>query len=264
MSRGKRFELISFVLVTCCATQALAKPIAFSEVRIPTRQKAVRLDVYQPSDPPSVRAGQAESYGAASQKLHPTILLLYGAGGLAFDGSRMRVTAERLVQAGYNVYLLHYFDETGAFMTTRSSIPKHFNEWVETVRYAIDWIYKQPFSSGPIGVWGYSLGGFIALEAASDNPQVGALVDHAGGWVESDMKALGRMPPLLFLNGQRDRWVPYKKYVQPMFSYLEQQHIPYESHVYPTQGHKFKPAALEEVRTLAIEFFRQHLSSKES
>ncbi len=253
MSRGKSFGFIYFVAAAFCVSHALAKPISFTEVRIPTRQNPVRLDLYQPTDPPLL------GYGAASQKPHPTILLLYGAGGLAFDGSRMRVTAQRLVQAGYNVYLLHYFDETGAFMTTRSSIPKHFDDWVETVRYAIDWIHKQPASSAAIGIWGYSLGGFIALEAASDNPQVGAVVDHAGGWVEGDMKALGRMPPLLFLNGQRDRWVPYKKYVQPLFSYLEQQHIAYASRVFPTQGHKFKPAALEDVRTQAIEFFRQHL-----
>src|SRR5205823_2119373 len=87
----------------------------------------------------------------------------------------------------------------------------------------------------------------------------GALVDHAGGWVEGQMKPLGRMPPLLLVHGQRDHRVPYKKYVQPLYSYLEQQHIAYESRVFPTQGHKFKPAELEDVRAQAIEFFRQHL-----
>jgi hypothetical protein len=47
--------------------------------------------------------------------------------------------------------------------------------------------------------------------------------------------------------------------VQPLFSYLQQHNIAYESRVFPTQGHKFKPAELEDVRTLAIEFFQQHL-----
>ena len=134
-----------------------------------------------------------------------------------------------------------------------------FDEWVETVRYAIDWIQKQPGSSGPIGIYSYSLGGFVGLEAASDNPQVGALVDFAGGWVEGDMKPLGRMPPMLLVHGQRDHRVPYKKYVQPLFTYLDQHKIAYESRVFPTQGHKFKPTELEDVRTQAMEFFRQHL-----
>jgi dipeptidyl aminopeptidase/acylaminoacyl peptidase len=75
------------------------------------------------------------------------------------------------------------------------------------------------------------------------------------------MEPLGRMPPLLLVHGQRDQRVPYKKYVQPLFSYLQQHNIPYESRVFPTQGHKFKPAELEDVRTEAIEFFRQHLQS---
>src|SRR5689334_23695441 len=112
---------------------------------------------------------------------------------------------------------------------------------------------------GAISIYGYSLGGFIALEAASDNPQVGAVVDHAGGWVEGQMKPLGRMPPMLLVHGQRDHRVPYKKYVQPLFSYLDQHNIAYESRVFPTQGHKFKSPELEDVRRQAIEFFRQHL-----
>jgi dienelactone hydrolase len=243
MSRAKPFGSIYFVAAALGVSHAMAKPISFTEVRIPTRQSVVRVDLYQPSD----------------QEPHRTILLLYGAGGLAFDGTRMRVTAQRLDRAGYNDYLLNYLDETGAFVAEPWSIRKNFDEWVETVRHAIAWIQKQPRSFAPIGIYGYSLGGFIALEAASDNPQVGAVVDHAGGWAEGDMKPLGRMPPLLLMNGQRDRWVPYKKYVQPLFSYLDQHNIAYESRVFPKQGHKFKPAELEEVRTQAIEFFRQHL-----
>jgi carboxymethylenebutenolidase len=237
-------RLIIYVVASAfCVSHAFAKPISFTEVRIPTRQSQVRLDLYQPND------GEP----------HPTILILYGAGGLAFDGARVRVYAQQLVSAGYIVYLAHYLDETGGFMAGPWNYRKDFNEWVEGVRYVIDWIQKQPSSSAPIGIYGYSLGGFIALEAASDNPAVGAVVDHAGGWVEGQMKPLGRMPPLLLVHGQRDHRVPYKKYVQPLFSYLQQNNIVYESRVYPKQGHKFKPAELEEVRTLAIEFFQQHL-----
>ena len=243
MSRAKPFGFIYFVAAALCVNHAMAKPDSFTEVRIPTRRSLVRLDLYQPND----------------QQQHPTLLLLYGAGGLAFDGSRIRMYAQQLVRAGYIVYLLHYLDDTGGFMAGPWNYRKDFDEWVEAVRYAIAWIHKQPSSSAPIGIYGYSLGGFIALEAASDNPQVGALVDHAGGWVEGQMKPLGRMPPLLLVHGQRDHRVPYKKYVQPLYSYLEQQHIAYESRVFPTQGHKFKPAELEDVRAQAIEFFRQHL-----
>jgi dienelactone hydrolase len=250
---SKSFRFIYFVVAAFCVSHAIAKPISFTEVRIPTRRSTVRLDLYKPSDPPS------PGYGAASQSPHPTILLLYGAGGLAFDGSRMRVTAQQWVEDGNIIYLVHYLDETGGFMAGPWNMRKDFNQWVEAVRYTIAWIQKQPSSSGPIGIYGYSLGGFIALEAASDNPQVGAVVDFAGGWVEGDMKPLGRMPPLLLVHGQRDHRVPYAKYVQPLFSYLEQHDIAYESRIFPSQGHKPKPAVLDSVRTQAMEFFQQHL-----
>jgi len=106
MNRGKRFGFIYFVVAALCMSQAMAKPNSFTEVRIPTRKSLVRLDLYQPND----------------QERHPTVLLLYGAGGLAFDGSRMRVYAQQLVRAGYNVYLLHYLDQTGEVMAGRSSM----------------------------------------------------------------------------------------------------------------------------------------------
>ena len=44
--------------------------------------------------------------------------------------------------------------------------------------------------------------------------------------------------------------------MQPLFSYLEQHNIAYESRVFPSQGHKPKPAVLDSVRTEAIEFFK--------
>ena len=85
------------------------------------------------------------------------------------------------------------------------------------------------------------------------------LTIRAGDGPVRNMKPLGRMPPMLLVHGQRDHRVPYKKYVQPLFTYLDQHNIAYESRVFPTQGHKFKPTELEDVRTQAMEFFRQHL-----
>src|SRR5690349_21411998 len=125
MSRRK-FGVVLFVAAAFWVSDALAKSASFTEIWIPTRHRSVRLDVYKPSDPGP----------------HPTILLLYGAGGLAFDGSRMRVTAQQWVEAGNIVYLVHYLDETGGFMAGPWNYRKDFNQWVETVRYAIDWIHK--------------------------------------------------------------------------------------------------------------------------
>ena len=116
MSRAKPFGFIYFVAAALCVNHAMAKPDSFTEVRIPTRRSLVRLDLYQPND----------------QEPHPTLLLLYGAGGLAFDGSRIRMYAQQLVRAGYIVYLLHYLDETRASFTEPWIIRKDFDEWVET------------------------------------------------------------------------------------------------------------------------------------
>jgi hypothetical protein len=77
---------IYFLAVAFCASHAIAQPIPFTELRIPTRHRSVRVDVVSAERPAPL------GYGAAVRVPQPTILLLYEAGGLAFDGSRTRMT----------------------------------------------------------------------------------------------------------------------------------------------------------------------------
>jgi hypothetical protein len=56
----------------------------------------------------------------------------------------MRVTAQRLVQAGNGVYLLHYFNQTHTFVAARRGMRKEFPTWLQTVHDAIGWISQQP------------------------------------------------------------------------------------------------------------------------
>lgn len=217
--------------------------ISFKQLSFESSGKPIPVDLYEPS----------------GEGPHPTVLCLYGAGGLVFDGSRMRVAAQRLVLAGNRVYLLHYFDQTGTFVATIATMRKEFANWLETVRESIVWIEKQPGSSAPIGIYGFSLGGFLALAAASDNPQVGAVVEQAGGLAEEKTGPLGRMPPLLLVHGGRDKWVPFKEYAQPLVTVLQKRGTRFETRFFPEEGHKFKPAALEDARAHVINFFRRNL-----
>lgn len=202
---------------------------------------------------------QVDFYETENEGPHPKVLLLYGAGGLVFDGSRMREAAQRLVRAGNSVYLLHYFNQTHTFVAPPWTMRKDFGRWEETVRDAIAWIHQQPGSSAPIGIYGFSLGGFLALAAASDNPRVGAVVEQAGGIADEGRQRIGRMPPLLLVHGGRDRWVPFKEYAEPLVTALNENGVKFETRFFPGEGHKFKPAALEDVRARAINFFRRNL-----
>jgi carboxymethylenebutenolidase len=222
---------------------ASSATIPFKRLSFESGGKRVEVDYYEPE----------------GERPHPTVLCLYGAGGLVFDGSRMREAAQRLVKAGNKVYLVHYFNETHTLVAPPWMLRKDFMIWLKTVRIAIDWIAQQPGSSAPIGIYGFSLGGFLALAAASDNPHVGAVVIQAGGIADEKTQHIGHMPALLLVHGGRDKWVPFKQYAEPLVATLQKNGVKFETRFFPQEGHKFKPAALEDVRARTIDFFRRKL-----
>jgi carboxymethylenebutenolidase len=219
-----------------------------SELSFENDGKQILVDVYEPNTPGT----------------YPAILLLYGAGGLLFDGSRIEIAAQRLVRAGYKVYLVHYFNQTNTMAARGPIIEKNFATWLQTVRASIPWLEKQQGYSAPIGIYGFSLGGFLAVAAASDNSQVGAVVEQAGGIVENKTEMIGHMPPVLLVHGKHDSRVPFEKYAEPMLAVFRERGTKVETRFFPHEGHNFSPTALDDAREHAIDFFRRHLHERNS
>src|ERR1700730_994928 len=120
-----------------------------------------------------------DKYATSRNGKPPAILVLHGAGGTLLDGPEMRRVARRLAEAGNSVYLVHYFNRTGSILGCDSGIQENFAACLATVRDCIKFAQQVSANSSHAGIYGYSLGGFLALSAASDNPAVGAVVEHA-------------------------------------------------------------------------------------
>ena len=117
-----------------------------------------------------------DKYATTRSGNHPAILVLHGAGGTLLDGPEMRRVARQLAEAGNTVYLVHYFNRTGTLVALASGMQRNFPAWLATVRDSIKFAQQDSANPSPVGIYGYSLGGFLALAAASDNPAVGAVV----------------------------------------------------------------------------------------
>ncbi|MEP6809814.1 MAG: alpha/beta fold hydrolase [Chthoniobacterales bacterium] len=205
---------------------------------------------------------QADLYPAAGGRSLRTVLVLHGAGGILFDGPSMRRVARTLAASGDTVYLLHYFNRTGTIGALDATMQAHFSEWLETVRDAINWAHARDGKNArPIGLYGYSLGGFLSLAAASDNPRVGAVTEQAGGIWNSQEKRLGKMPPVLMVHGLEDQRVPVKKYARPLERVLRARGGQVETDWVPGQGHVFSEAAMSIVRPKVAKFFTRELPS---
>jgi carboxymethylenebutenolidase len=200
-----------------------------------------------------------DKYTISGSGKRPAILVLHGAGGTLLDGPEMRRVARQLAQAGNPIYLVHYFNRTGTIFGLDAGMQKNFAAWLATVRDCIGFAQRDSADPSPVGIYGYSLGGFLALSAASDNPAVGAVVEHAGGAWNGKVELLKRMPPVLIVHGEKDQRVPFQKYAPPLVGVLRQRGATFKTRFFPEEGHVFTSGAMSKVRRDAAEFFRQHL-----
>jgi dienelactone hydrolase len=200
-----------------------------------------------------------DKYAPARRGKPPAILVLHGAGGTLVDGPAMRRVARQLAEAGNTAYLIHYFNRTGTIFGFDTGMQKNFPAWLETVRESIKFAQQDSSDPAPVGIYGYSLGGFLALAAASDNPAVGAVVEHAGGIWNGKEELIQRMPPVLIVHGKGDQRVPFQEYAHPLAAVLRKRSANLKTRVFPDEGHVFTASAMAKVRGEAVDFFRQHL-----
>ena len=204
-----------------------------------------------------IRADRFSPVGAPSQR---TVIVLYGAGGMIFDGPGMRRVARALTEAGDTVYLLHYYNRTGTIVARNAAMERHFKKWAETARDGIRWVHaREGDGTQPIGLYGYSLGGFLAIVAASDNPRIGAVTVHAGGMFKDTERRLGKMPPVLMVHGLEDKRVSHEKYAKPLLRFLRRRGARVETEFVPGEGHVFSEAAMTRVRVKVAKFFAREL-----
>ncbi len=202
---------------------------------------------------------KAEVFEQTGKQRRPVVLVLHGAGGTLLDGPEMRRVARALAADGNAVYLLHYFDSTGTLVGLDSTMQRNFRTWLATVRDSILAVQKTRGDSAPVGIYGYSLGAFLALFAASDNAHVGAVVEQAGGAWNGKMEMIHRMPPVLMVHGRRDARVPFEQYAAPLLPVLRRRAPAVETLFFADEGHGFTPAGMVQVRTATANFFRRHL-----
>lgn len=202
----------------------------------------------------------ADLYSPAGGKSQRTVIVLHGAGGMVFDGPSMRRVAQALAAEGDTVYLLHYFNRTGTIGALDSTMQAHFEEWLQTLREGIAWVHQRDGEDArPIALYGYSLGGFLAIAAASDNPLVGAVTEQAGGIWNSKEARIGKMPPVLMVHGLEDKRVPVEKYAKPLQRVLRARGGEVEAEFVANEGHVFSEKAMAAVRPKVASFFARKL-----
>ncbi len=201
----------------------------------------------------------AEIFSPATTGKYPGVLVLHGAGGMLMDGPAIHRFARALAEHGLTACAVHYFNRTGTVFARDATIHKKFDTWRETVNDAVDFLSARPeVSPNTIGCFGYSLGGYLALAQAAQDPRIGAVAELAGGIDRKHEGLVRRLSPVLILHGSRDERVPVELAWQ-LEKIAQRVGAPCAMHIYENEGHVLSSASQVDAAERAVKFLRKHL-----
>jgi len=194
---------------------------------------------------------------------HAHVLVLPGAGGIWIDGPQTNAVALSLAKSGFTAHVVSYFDRTGTWVAWGDkSMIAHFATWMRTIDDAIAQIGQFANHKHPIGIYGYSLGGFLAIVAGSRNRCVGAVVEQAGGIWDKFYDPVAPLPPVLVIHGRNDERVKFGINTDRIRQRVEREGNPFHLLAFENERHRLSREAQKMSVDAAADFFQKHLTSE--
>lgn len=181
----------------------------------------------------------------------PVVVLLSGADGIA----PARAEAEALADLGLTVVLPDLLALTGHERAGFSEIGRHFERWSEGVAACLAHVDER---AGPPALAGRSLGGALALAAATRAGRIRALVLRSAFVPAGVAAQADRLPPLLALHGERDAIVPPAG-ILALAERVRAGGGQAETHLYAGQAHRFDATAEADARARTAAFLSRCL-----
>ena len=161
-------------------------PVQATRTRFPSGRDQVAVEVFSPITP----------------GLHPAVVLLHGARPQRAM-RYYRELADDLARRGFMTLAVHYYERGPRGRGSRSDWRRSLSD---AVTYAASLDGVDP---DRVGVLGFSLGAFLALEQAPRDPRLRAVVAFYGGLSRGVVEGVeSEMPPTLLVHGGADRVVP--------------------------------------------------------
>ena len=207
---------------------------------------------------------------AEGQGPHPAIIVLHGSQGLEKYRAFYERQATQLALAGFDAYVLNYYNEqdvacSKTVETRRANFSRKIGDWSQMVSDVVTEVLAQGHKARPVGIVGFSQGGFLGTSVASRDTRVAALVVYYGGIpaqrTAGSKHPITHMPPLLELHGDADTVVPIEKGKElvEMTRSLGQSA---EMVVYPGAGHGFNRSAATDAEQRTLAFFQKRLMGR--
>jgi dienelactone hydrolase len=219
------------------AGPAPAQEAAFSieTLVFESRSKPIRAALYAPARP----------NGAA-------VVFLHGSGGI---GPAYLTLAEQFATEGFKVLVPAYYDAAADDGVRPEPV---MDAWRAVGSDAVDWMIGSGIDRRRVGVMGYSLGSYVAVDGALGNSRAAAAIGVAGGWDVYVPRPPRRRIPVLVIQSENDTHVSPES-TRRWVDFLRQADVPVRLQVVRGAGHLYTPAQWTEVQRLASDFFQRTL-----
>jgi dienelactone hydrolase len=229
-----------------------ALPIKYHLDSIKVSGRDIRIERFEPK-----RAGK-----------YPIVILVHGSGGLLTrTGSEMPPEENfgemRIACAGYVSLLVHYFDLNGILNTTdKDYMQSQFSGWLEVLARTVDYaLTTRKGDSRHIGIFGESLGGYLALSLSMKEKRIKSVSEYGGGLRIRKDDDPSKLPPVLIQHGDADTIVPVEEAVR-LAKVLSEDGVRYKIKIYEGLNHYPSTNFREQVENLSIQFFDNTLKDK--
>ena len=190
----------------------------------------------------------------------PGMLVLHGSMGAgSYWLGRFAPTLNGL---GIAAYAPRYLQKTGSWIATSKKIydGKHFPAWLTAARDAVSYVAERPsIDAKRIGVLGFSLGGYLAMALAAQEPRIRAVIALSGGlppgW-ENEVST--GMAPVLLLHGTNDAVVPVAEAYRAE-RLLKERGVVCELEVFPGERHWITGKAQAKLLARCAAFLNKNL-----
>ena len=205
-----------------------------------------------------------EQYLPKSGGPAPAVLLLHGSDGMSRFAEGYRESAKALAGQGYAAFIVHYYQ--GSPNSPRPGPddralpdPSAFHPWLATVHVAVSYISSLPcVDSNRIGLVGFSLGGYLAAAASTQDPRVKVAVVLSGGIPNQFAARAKRATTTLIVHGQQDDTVPLRE-AYKLQAFLVKKRVPQDLVVFPCEGHLPYEGCKAAAAKRVLDFLNCHL-----
>lgn len=238
LTRRTALGLVAGASLTPVIAHAQTPP--FAGVRFQSEGKPVRGILYQPQGTPR---------GSG-------VVMMHGSGGGIRSQGPWHDLAMRFAAEGYAVLTPAYFD---AFADDGIRPAPMMEAWRKVARDAVDWLAAgQGIAAARVGLFGYSLGSYVAVDTALGDCECGAAIGLAGGVDVYPPRVPRRRVPVLIIRAERDTHV-LPRNTSAWVSYLRDRDVHVRVQVVDGAGHLFTPPEWLDIHASASGFYAENV-----